>query len=118
MQKLNLSVNGMHCQSCVTLLTKGIQKDPGVKNVNVNYATEKATVEFDETKTSQDKIIKIISGLGYSARPVTGEINPEYENQKKQAEIKKPELKQQPAQTVPEPPKTITTQIQEESPKN
>ena len=87
--KTVFDVTGMHCQSCVTLLTKGIQKDPGVKYVNVNYATEKATVEFDETKTSQDKIIKIISGLGYSARPVTGEINPEYENQKKQAEIKK-----------------------------
>ena len=72
-QKVNLSVTGMHCQSCVTLLTKGIQKDPGVKNVNVNYATEKAFVEFDESKTNQDKIIQIVSGLGYSARPVTSE---------------------------------------------
>ncbi|MBS3075375.1 copper-translocating P-type ATPase [Candidatus Pacearchaeota archaeon] len=89
MQKLNLSVNGMHCQSCVTLLTKGIQKDPGVKNVNVNYATEKAFVEFDESKTNQDKIIQIVSGLGYSAKPVTSESNPEYEAQKKRAEIKK-----------------------------
>ncbi|MEK6875265.1 MAG: heavy metal translocating P-type ATPase [Nanoarchaeota archaeon] len=88
-QKLNLSITGMHCQSCVTLLTKGIQRDPGVKYVNVNYATEKAAVEFDESKTNHDKIIQIISGLGYSARPITGETNPEYENQKKQAEIKK-----------------------------
>jgi len=88
-QKLNLSITGMHCQSCVTLLTKGIQRDPGVKYVNVNYATEKAAIEFDESKTNQDKIIQIVSGLGYSARPITGETNPEYENQKKQTEIKK-----------------------------
>ena len=82
-------VRGMHCQSCVTLLTKGIQKDLGVKYVNVNFATEKATVEFDESKTNQNKIIQIISGLGYTAKPVTGATNPEYENQKKKAEIKK-----------------------------
>ena len=88
-QKLNLNITGMHCQSCVTLLTKGIQRDPGVKYVNVNYATEKAVIEYDESKTNQGKIIKIVSGLGYSARPITGETNPEYENQKKQAEIKK-----------------------------
>jgi Cu+-exporting ATPase len=89
MQKINLDIKGMHCQSCVTLLTKNIQRDPGVKYANVNFTTEKATVEFDESKTNQNKIIKIISGLGYNAIPVTGEINPKYENQKKQAEIKK-----------------------------
>lgn len=88
-QKLNLNVTGMHCQSCVTLLTKGIQRDPGVKYVNVNYATEKAAVEFDESKTNPEKIIQIVSGLGYSARPITGETDPEYENQKKQKEILK-----------------------------
>src|SRR3989338_195043 len=82
-------VRGMHCQSCVTLLTKGIQKDLGVKYVNVNFATENATVEFDESKTNQNKIIQIISGLGYTAKPVIGATNPEYENQKKKAEIKK-----------------------------
>jgi Cu+-exporting ATPase len=89
MQKVNLDITGMHCQSCVTLLTKGIQRDPGVKYANVNFATEKATVEFDESKTSQDKIIQIVSGLGYSAKPVQATSDPEYESQKKQREIKK-----------------------------
>jgi P-type Cu+ transporter len=88
-QKINLDVTGMHCQSCVTLLTKGIQRDSGVKYVNVNLATEKATVEFDETKTNQEKIIKIISGLGYNAKHIIGQINLEKESQEKQAEIKK-----------------------------
>ena len=56
-QKINLDITGMHCQSCVTLLTKGLQRDPGVKYANVNFATEKVTVEFDDTKTNQNKII-------------------------------------------------------------
>jgi len=89
MTKQVFDVSGMHCQSCVTLITKGLQKEQGVKYVNVNLATEKATVEFDDSKTNQDKIIQIISGLGYKAKLVTGEINPEYEAQKKQREIKK-----------------------------
>ncbi len=88
-QKINLDITGMHCQSCVTLLTKGLQRDPGVKYANVNFATEKATVDFDDTKTNQDKLIQIISGLGYSAKLVTDNTNPNYENQKKQREIKK-----------------------------
>lgn len=87
-KKINLDITGMHCQSCVTLLTKGLQRDSGVKYANVNYATEKATVEFDESLTDQDKIIQIVTGLGYKAKPVNGDTNPEYENQKKQIEIK------------------------------
>src|SRR3989344_5586750 len=88
-QKINLDITGMHCQSCVTLLTKGLQRDPGVKYANVNFAPEKATVEFDDTKTNQNKIIQIISKLGYSANLVTEDTNPDYENQKKQKEIQK-----------------------------
>jgi len=89
MKTANFDITGMHCQSCVTLLTRGIKKDLGVKYVNVNLATEKAMVEFDETKTNQNNIIKIISELGYKAKVITGEVNAEYENRKKKREIEK-----------------------------
>ena len=90
MQKITLDITGMHCASCGMLITKRVQKEPGIKYVNVNQTTEKATVEFDETKTSENSIISSIESLGYKARVLSdAEKSPEYENQKKQKEIKK-----------------------------
>ncbi len=90
MKKINLDITGMHCASCATLITKRVQKEPGIKYVNVNQTTEKATVEFDETKTSESSIISSIESLGYKARVLSDmEKSPEYEAQKKQKEIKK-----------------------------
>ncbi len=89
-KKITLDITGMHCASCGMLITKRVQKESGVKYVNVNQTTEKATVEFDETKTSQESVIKAIESLGYKARILSDmEKSPEYENQKKQNEIKK-----------------------------
>ena len=73
MKKIRLDIEGMHCQSCVTLLTKALQKDLGVKYVNVNLTTEKATIEFDESKTNETQLINIIKSLNYNAKISTGD---------------------------------------------
>lgn len=73
MRKVTLDITGMHCQSCVTLLTKSLEKQEGVKYVNVNLTTEKATVEFDETKTRVEEIIRKIKDLGYDGKLSGGE---------------------------------------------
>jgi len=85
MKKIDLDITGMHCQSCVSLITKAVQKLPGIKYSNVNLATEKATVEFDESKISEDSIIKKINELGYDAK--SGGIDDEAE--KRNSEIYK-----------------------------
>ncbi len=80
----------MHCQSCTTLLTKALQKNPAIKYCNVNLNTEKATVEFDETKTSEQAIIQTISSLGYGAKILSDDVNKQdYETKKKKQEITK-----------------------------
>jgi copper chaperone CopZ len=50
MKRTEISIGGMHCASCSTLITRALQKTDGVKMANVNYAAAKALVEFDETK--------------------------------------------------------------------
>lgn len=67
MKKITLDVKGMHCASCSAILTKAISKVEGIKSVNVNIATNKATVEFDESKSDLSKITKAIESKGYSA---------------------------------------------------
>lgn len=62
--KTTLKVTGMHCASCVAILTRALKKVNGVKNASVNYSTEKATVEFDNKKASESDFISAIRSKG------------------------------------------------------
>src|SRR3989339_44744 len=56
----------MHCASCSAIITKKISKLDGVKNVDVNYATEKANIDFDGRLINLDKMNAEIEKLGYT----------------------------------------------------
>lgn len=57
-------IMGMHCASCKMLIEKIVSKVEGVKKVNINYASEKMRVEFDETKTDLAEIKKAVESAG------------------------------------------------------
>ena len=82
MKKSVLVIQGMHCASCATLLTKVLSKTEGVKSANVNYSTAKATVDFDEKLVNERKFVEVIKSKGYAAAPA-GEFNPEEEKQRR-----------------------------------
>ncbi|MBU0963176.1 MAG: heavy metal translocating P-type ATPase [Nanoarchaeota archaeon] len=65
MSKTTISVSGMHCASCVQTIEKSLKKIKGVKNVNVNFASEKAYIEHDEN-VKKEEIEKTIKNSGYS----------------------------------------------------
>ena len=67
MTKTTLSVTGMHCTGCSMGIEAMLKADKAIKSASVSYATEKATIEYDENKTTLDKIIKVLSKAGYSA---------------------------------------------------
>lgn len=67
MKKVELTLTGMHCASCATVIGKAIQKVPGVTKANVNYATEKAFVEFEENQTNEETLIEAVVAKGYGA---------------------------------------------------
>ncbi|MBT6574607.1 copper-translocating P-type ATPase [Candidatus Falkowbacteria bacterium] len=48
MSKKELRISGMHCSSCALIIEKKLKKIPGVKSAVVNYANEKAVVEYSE----------------------------------------------------------------------
>lgn len=54
----------MHCASCKTLIQEAVSELDGVKSVMVNYATEKMSVEYDESKVSVDELKKTVASLG------------------------------------------------------
>jgi Cu+-exporting ATPase len=67
---ITLSVMGMHCQSCASRVESSLKKQRGIDNVNVNLATERATVDFDENVLSEPDIINAIAKTGYRAEPI------------------------------------------------
>lgn len=60
-----LKIGGMHCAGCVGSIQRCISDIPGVNKVEINLATEKATLEFDQTKVKLDSIEKAIEEIGY-----------------------------------------------------
>lgn len=66
-KKVNLAIQGMHCNSCSSGIQMVLQSTDGVINASASYDTKKGEVEFDEEKTNIDVILKAIEQLGYKA---------------------------------------------------
>ncbi len=66
MKNNTVQIKGMHCASCSNIIEKTFKKISGVESAEVSYATEKAKIAFDPTKTSLHELSKHIEPLGYS----------------------------------------------------
>lgn len=62
--KQTFPIVGMHCASCKSLIEMTVSELEGVKNVKVNFGTEKMVVEYDENLITLEKIAETIGGLG------------------------------------------------------
>ena len=67
MKKKIIPISGMHCASCAINIESTLKKLNGVTNANVNFAMEKANVEFNENVTNESEIKNAIEQLGYKA---------------------------------------------------
>lgn len=65
MKKIIIPILGMHCASCAQKIESTLKKLDGIIKANVNFATEKATVEFNETSINENEINNAIEQLGY-----------------------------------------------------
>src|SRR5438876_5120993 len=64
-----LALEGMTCASCAMRIEKGLKKVPGVKDANVNLATELATVTYDAAQTGLEQMVQKVEAVGYKATP-------------------------------------------------
>lgn len=63
--RISLPVEGMTCASCSARVERTIKKLDGIKNVNVNLATEKASIEYDPSVIDIFKVGKAVEDAGY-----------------------------------------------------
>jgi P-type Cu+ transporter len=64
-RELVVPVTGMTCASCVHHVEKALRRVPGVETVNVNLATEKATVAFDAGTATLPALKASVERAGY-----------------------------------------------------
>jgi Cu+-exporting ATPase len=64
--KESISITGMHCSSCVTLLKESLEEIKGVQNVDMEIG--KATVDYDENIASLDDLRSIIKEEGFGTK--------------------------------------------------
>ncbi|KAF0134462.1 MAG: Cu2+-exporting ATPase [Candidatus Saganbacteria bacterium] len=65
-KKIVISISGMTCASCVLAIETALRSFKGVISANVNFASEKAVVEYDTAITDIQAIEKIIKATGYT----------------------------------------------------
>ena len=64
-----LILEGITCAACVWLNERHVAQLPGVLDVQVNYATHRARIRWDDTRIKLSDILQAIHNIGYSAHP-------------------------------------------------
>ncbi|MCI0475413.1 MAG: heavy metal translocating P-type ATPase, partial [Anaerolineales bacterium] len=72
--KITLPIGGMTCASCVMHVENGLRSVPGVLNVAVNLATERATVEMIPVAVTRADLKHAVEDVGYDVLDVGGEM--------------------------------------------
>ena len=66
---VSLILEGLRCSACSWLIEQVLRRQAGVKAAEVNYATQRAQVDWDPGATSPDALIEAIRAIGYDAAP-------------------------------------------------
>jgi len=64
-EKATLQITGMHCASCAAAIEDSLNKVEGVSKAAVNFATEKAYVEYDPKKANPQALERAVKEAGY-----------------------------------------------------
>src|SRR3989338_7545752 len=85
-KKIILPDKGMHCTSCAMNIEKSLKRVSGVKNANVNYASEKVSVEYNSNLANESDLENAIKNAGYDVIKNREDIDREKEARRKEIE--------------------------------
>jgi len=64
--ELSLPISGMTCASCVSHVEGALKELPGVSNVVVNLAANKANLSYDPRRVKLDQMRRAVDDVGYA----------------------------------------------------
>jgi len=85
---VTIPIEGMTCAACAARVEKAIGKLDGVLQVSVNFATEKAVVEYDPGKTRLSAIRQAVEKAGYKALSIEKKSLVDEDKLRKEKEIR------------------------------
>ena len=88
-ERLELPIEGMTCSSCANRVEKSLNQLDGVA-ATVNFATERATVNFDPGRVAPEQLVGAVEQVGYAASlPQDGEEEEETHEHAAAAELRR-----------------------------
>lgn len=66
-ERVLIAIEGMHCGGCASGIKAMLKRTSGVISAEVSFEEKQATVEFDPSATSREKILEAITNMGYKA---------------------------------------------------
>src|SRR5881409_537682 len=69
--RIVLPIEGMTCASCAATVQEALAGATGVTSAGVNFATNKAAIEYDAAQTNVGQLIKTVREAGYNAGKAT-----------------------------------------------
>ena len=67
-ERVEWPIEGMTCASCAARVEKRLNRLEGV-SATVNYATERAAIDFDAERVGVEQLVEAVERAGYQARP-------------------------------------------------
>ena len=67
-KELTFEIHGMTCAACSARIEKVMNKMDGIEEATVNLTMERGSFRFDETKLTEEDIIKKIQMIGFDAK--------------------------------------------------
>jgi Cu2+-exporting ATPase len=64
-----LILEGITCAACIWLNERHLARLPGVLEVQINYATHRARIRWDEERLHLSEILQAVRAIGYEAHP-------------------------------------------------
>ena len=68
-REATLLVEGIRCGACVWLIEQQLRAQPGVEDVSVNMATERATIRYLDSGSPLSALLAAAGRIGYRLRP-------------------------------------------------
>ncbi|MEG0254985.1 MAG: copper chaperone CopZ [Vagococcus sp.] len=70
MSKEKIKIDGMSCGHCVARIEKAVSEIDGVEKFKIKLKDAEAKIKFDETKVPLEKVMEVITELGYEASSI------------------------------------------------
>ncbi len=87
-ESVTIKISGMNCASCVLPIESALKNTKGIKRVSVDFASEKARIEYDPFKISREEIDEAVESTGYRVIKEGGKDKGSMDDAEKQARDK------------------------------